>query len=114
MDGSFPLSLEPRELLLSLDEPLRCRCRCRCCSCSCSCLGTAKPPPVRCTAASELLARPDDAGCLRGDEEEERWGGLWREGMPPALDAEAMMERAVRRGGAVEGRGRVKLPSTCY
>jgi hypothetical protein len=97
VDDSLPLSLEPRELLLSLDEPLRCRCRCRSCSCSCSCLGTAKPPPVRCTAASKLLARSDDADCLRGEEEEERRGGFWRGGMPAALDAEAMMDRALRR-----------------
>ena len=82
----LPLSLVPREVLLSL-EPLRC--------CCCCCLGTTNPPPVRCTGASELLAASEEeGGRLRGEEDEARVLRCRWEG---ACDAEAMMDRALRK-----------------
>ena len=79
----FLLSAAPREV----DEPPR--------GCSC-CLGAAKPPPVRCRGASELLARSDEDRCLCGDKEDTRRRLRWRADVS-LWDAEAIMERALRR-----------------
>lgn len=83
MRDSLPRPAELRELLLSLDEPLR---LCRCCS--------TKPPPVRWRAASELLARSDEGRPRCGDDGARRLLCCREEWWPSA--AEAMMDRALR------------------